>query len=95
MGTSETTYRDIHELLTSLGFSLQVRVPEHSVKVEPPRETFVYRHEKQGTVLKFPSKEDRPALQGEMLSLRTHLVGNGHLTDEEFLGFLDHGTVRA
>ena len=90
----EITYQDIHELLTSLGFSLEIRVPERSVKVEPPRETLVYRHEKQGTVLKFPSKANEPALQGEILSLRSHLVGNGHLTDEVFLGFLDRGVVR-
>ena len=90
----EITYQDIHELLTSLGFILEIRVPERSVKVEPPRETLVYRHEEQGTVLKFPSKANRPALQGEILSLRAHLVGNGHLTDEAFLGFLDRGAVR-
>lgn len=90
----EITYQDIHELLTSLGFILQIRAPERSVKVEPPRETLVYRHEEQGTVLKFPSKANKPALQGEILSLRAHLVGNGHLTDEAFLGFLDRGAVR-
>ena len=94
MSTYEITYQDIHELLTSLGFSLEIRVPERSVDVEPPRETMVYRHEKQGTVLKFPSRADKPALQGETLSLRTHLVGNGHLTDEAFLGFLDRRAVR-
>ncbi len=94
MSTYEITYQAIHELLTSLGFSLEMRVPERSVEVEPPRETLVYRHEKQGTVLKFPSKANRPALQGEILSLRAHLVGNGHLTDEVFLGFLDRGVVR-
>jgi hypothetical protein len=53
-----------------------------------------YRHKKQGTVLKFPSKANEPALQGEILSLRAHLVGNGHLTDEAFLGFLDRRAVR-
>ena len=90
----EITYQDIHELLTSLGFILEIRVPERSVKVEPPRETLVYRHEERGTVLKFPSKTNKPALQGEILSLRAHLVGNGHLTDEALLGFLDRGAVR-
>ena len=95
MSTPEITYQDIHELLTSLGFSLEIRVPERSVKVEPPRETLVYRHEKQGTVLKFPSKANRPVLQGEILSLQAHVVGNGHLTDKAFLEFLDCGPVRA
>ncbi len=94
MSTYEITYQDIHELLTRLRFSLEIRVPERSVKIESPRETLVYRHEKQGTVLKFPSKANGPALQGEILSLRAHLVGNGHLTDEAFLGFLDRGAVR-
>ena len=94
VSTYEITYQNIHELLTGLGFSFEIRVPERSVDVEPPRETLVYRHEKQGTVLKFPSKANRPALQGEILSLRAHLVGNGHLTDEVFLGFLDRGVVR-
>ena len=93
MSTYEITYYDIHELLTSLGFSLEIRVPERFVDVEPPRETLVYRHDKQGTVLKFPSRANEPALQGEILSLRAHLVGNGHVTDEVFLGFLDHGVV--
>ena len=94
VSTYQITYQDIHELLTGLGFSLAIRVPERSVEVEPPRETLVYRHEKQGTVLKFPSKANEPALQGEVLSLRAHLVGNGHLTDEAFLGFLDRVAVR-
>ena len=94
MSTPEITYQDIHELLTGLDFTLGVRVPERSVKVEPPRETLVYRHEEQGTVLKFPTKANKPALQGELLSLQAHVVGNGHLTDEAFLEFLDHGAVR-
>ena len=94
MSTYEITYYDICELLTGLGFSLETRVPERSVDVEPPRRTLVYRHEKQGTVLKFPTKANEPALQGEILSLRAHLVGNGHVTDDEFLGFLDRGVVR-
>ena len=92
--SSEITYQDIHGLLTSLEFSLEIRVSERSVKIAPPRETLVYRHEKQGTVLKFPSKGNHPALQGEVLSLRVHLVGNGHLTHEAFLSFLDGGVVR-
>ncbi len=94
MSTYEITYHDIHELLTGLGFSLETRVPERSVDVVPPRRTLVYRHEKQGTVLKFPSKANEPALQGEILSLRAHLVGTGHVTEAEFLGFLDRGVVR-
>ena len=94
MSTLEITYQDIDELLKSLGFNMEMRVPERSVKVEPPRETLVYRHAEQGTVLKFPSKANKPALQGEILSLRAHLVGNGHLTEEGFLGFLDRGAVR-
>ena len=94
MSAYEITYQDINELLTSLGFSLEIRVPERSIDVEPPRETLVYRHEKQDTVLKFPSRADKPALQGEILSLRAHLVGNGHLTDDAFIGFLDRGVVR-
>ena len=94
MSTYEITYHDIHELLTGLGFSLETRVPERSVGVEPPRGTLVYRHQKQGTVLKFPSKANEPVLQGEILSLRAHLVGNGHVTEDEFLGFLDRGVVR-
>ena len=93
VSTYQITYQDIHELLTGLGFSFEIRVPERSVDVEPQRETLVYRHEKQGTVLKFPSKANRPALQGEILSLRAHLVGNGHLTDEVFFRFLDRGVV--
>jgi hypothetical protein len=94
VGILEITYQDIYELLTSLGFSWEVRVPERSVKVVAPRETLVYRHEKQSTVLKFPSKANEPALQGEILSLRAHLVKNAHLTDEAFLGFLDRVAVR-
>jgi hypothetical protein len=94
VSTYQATYQDIHELLTGLGFSLEIRTPQRSVEVKPPRETLVYRHEKQGTVLKFPSKGNKPALQGEILSLRAHLVGNGHLTDEVLLGFLDRGAVR-
>lgn len=94
MSAFEITYQDIHELLTNLGFILEVRVPDRSVKVAPPRETLVYRHEEQGTVLKFPSKANKLALQGEILSLRAHLVGNGHLTDEAFIEFLDHCAVR-
>ena len=65
VSTYEITYQDIHELLTGFGFSLEIRVPERSVEVEPPRETLVYRHEKQGTVLKFPSKANKPALYVE------------------------------
>jgi len=94
MTASGITYADIHDLLTGLGFSLEVRAPERSIKAKPPRETLVYQHERKGTVLKFPAKENAPALQGEILSLRTHLIGNGHLTEEAFLSFLDRGAVR-
>ena len=88
------TYQDIHELLTGLGFSLEIRVAERFVEVEWPRETLVYRHARRGMSLKFPSKAKIPALQGEVLSLRAHLVGNGHLTDGVFLGFRDRGAFR-
>ena len=94
MSVHEITYQDIHELLSSLGFSLEVRVPERVVKIAPPRETFVFRHLERGTVLKFPSKANTPALQGEILSLRAHLVGKGHMTDEAFLSFLERVAVR-
>ena len=92
--TFKVTYQDIHDLLTSLGFNVETKIPERPVRIKPPRETFVYWHNDQGTVLTFPSKANQPALQGELLSLRAHLVGNGHLTEEAFLELLDRAAVR-
>ena len=33
VSTLDITYQDIHDLLTGLGFSLEIRVPERSVNV--------------------------------------------------------------
>ena len=79
MANAEITYADIDRLLTSLGFTHEVRMTERTIPSDPPKGHVVYQHEKEGTILKFPSKEARPCLQGELISLRVHLVGRGHI----------------
>lgn len=88
-----TTYHDIFQLLDSLGFECHEEVTKRAIAVDPPRTHFVYQHAKTGTVLRFPSREVRPCLQGELLSLRAHLVGSGLVDEESLTQFLTTGEV--
>jgi hypothetical protein len=95
MSDSDVTYEDIHNLLTSLGFDWELRTPERKSLGQSPRETVMYRHPQTGSVLFFPSKEPQRALDGDLASLRVHLVGRGHLEEEAFEAFLLHGVAAA
>lgn len=91
MSASEITYDDIHHLLTSFGFIWELRTPERRARGVSPRASVVYRHEATGISLIFPFKDSRPALEGDLASLRMHLLGRGHLDDHAFDRFLVHG----
>ena len=93
MANADITYEDIDRLLTSLGFTCEVRTTERKIPSDPPKEHVVYRHKKEGTILKFPSKEARPCLQGELISLRVHLVGRGHIDEDAISTFVETGHV--
>lgn len=91
MPASDITYEDIYQLLTSLGFTWELRTPERRAGDARPQASVVYRHEPTGTTLIFPFKDSRPALEGDVASLRMHLLGRGHLDDESFERFLACG----
>jgi len=93
MSNASITYEDIYELLTGLGFNCEVRPTVRNAVADSTKQHVVYRHEKKGTVLKFPSKEPVPCLEGELLSLRAHLVGRDHLDEEAMGAFIETGRL--
>lgn len=92
MSALEITYEDIYQLLTSLGFTWELRTPERRARSVSPQASVVYQHEPTGTLLIFPFKDSRPVLEGDVASLRMHLLGRGHLDDDAFDRFLAHGS---
>jgi hypothetical protein len=93
MANAEITYEDIDRLLTSLGFTCEVRTTERKIPSDPPKEHVVYWHKKEGTILKFPAKGSLPCLHGELMSLRAHLVGRGHIDEDAISTFVETGHV--
>jgi len=89
----EITYEDIHHLLISLGFTWELQAPKRRATGAPLQASVVYRHAREGTVLIFPFKDSRRALEGDLASLRMHLLGRGHLDDDAFERFQMQGVA--
>ena len=84
---SHVTNRQLRQLLTDLGF-------ESRRSVEP--KCVVLEHPASKARLLLPSNKDEDeARLADVLSIRTHLVYRGHLAEEQFEEFVQHGQLRA
>ena len=71
----EITYRQLHEILRSLGFDIYEPQPGHRV----------YEHPATGAILVYPSvPEDKPVYPHHLLGFRATLDANGIATEPEF-----------
>jgi len=81
------TNQQLRQLLSNLGF-------EKQDSVEP--KCLVFEHPESHARLLLPSnRDDQAARSADVLSLRTHLLHRGHLTEEAFDSFVEHGQLRA
>lgn len=77
----------LRQLLVDLGF-------EQRASVEP--KCLVFEHPKSQARLLMPSNRDEePAQEADIISIRTHLMYRGHLNQTEFEQFLSEGTLKA
>ena len=81
------TNQQLRDLLAQLGFQ-----PRDSV--EP--KCLVFEHPESHARLLLPSNRDNEdARSADILSMRTHLIHRGHLTEDAFEDFVKHGQLRA
>lgn len=81
------TNQQLRQLLSDLGF-------ENQDSVEP--KCLVFEHPESHARLLLPANRDNQAARSaDVLSLRTHLQYRGHLTEEAFDNFVEHGQLRA
>ncbi len=84
---NRVTNRQLRELLRCLGFDSRRSVEPKCVVLEHPASK---------TRLLLPSnKDDEEARFADILSIRTHLLYRGHLDEEQFERFIEHGQLRA
>ncbi len=83
----QPTNRQLRQLLLDLGF-------EARKSVEP--NCLVFEHAKSKTRMLMPSnKDEEPAREADVISIRTHLMYRGHLDLAGFERFLKAGTLKA
>lgn len=81
------TNRQLRQLLLDLGF-------EARKSVEP--NCLVFEHADSKACLLMPSNRDeQPAREADIISIRTHLMYRGHLDQAGFDKFLKEGTLKA
>lgn len=93
MSNASITDENIYHLLTGLSFNCEVRPTERNAVADSLKQQVVYRHEKKGTLVKFPSDEPVPCLEGELLSLRAHFVGRDHIEEDAVDAFIETGRL--
>ncbi len=85
---SKVTNKQIRQLLFDLGF--------HSRPSVHHKKCLVLEHPDSQAVLMLPAnRDDQAAREPDVISLRTHLQHRGHLDDQQFDRFLEHGVLRA
>lgn len=83
----QVTNQQLRDLLARLGF-------QSRDSVEP--KCLVFEHPESQARLLLPSNRDNDdARSADILSLRTHLIHRGHLTEDAFEDFVQHGQLRA
>ena len=83
----QPTNHQLRQLLVDLGFG-------HRASVEP--KCLVFEHPQSKACLLMPSNRDEePAREADIISIRTHLMYRGHLNQAEFEQFLRDGTLKA
>ncbi|MBI1310084.1 hypothetical protein GC176_02165 [bacterium] len=81
------TNQQLRQLLSDLGF-------EQQDSVEP--KCLVFEHPESHARLLLPTNRDNQAAKSaDILSLRTHLLYRGHLSEEAFDSFVEHGRLHA
>ena len=75
----KVTYQQIRAMLITLGF----------VGTANDNGSIVYHHSQAGSLILLPaSRGDRFAREADILSVRRHLVGRGHLDEDVFDAFV-------
>lgn len=83
----QPTNRQLRQLLIDLGF-------EARKSVEP--NCLVFEHAASKARMLMPSNRDEePAREADVISIRTHLMYRGHLDQAGFERFLNEGTLKA
>jgi len=83
----QPTNRQLRQLLLDLGF-------EARKSIEP--NCLVYEHGESKARMLMPSNRDEePAREADVISIRTHLMYRGHLDQAGFERFLREGTLKA
>ena len=83
----QPTNRQLRQLLLDLGF-------EARKSVEP--NCLVFEHAGSRARMLMPSnKDEEPAREADVISIRTHLMYRGHLDQAGFERFLEKGTLKA
>lgn len=83
----QLTNYQLRQLLIDVGF-------EARNSVEP--DCLVFEHpESKARVLMPSNKDDEPAREADVISIRTHLMHRGHLDQAAFERFLKSGTLKA
>ena len=83
----QATNRQLRQLLIDLGFEVRN-------SVEP--NCLVFEHAESKVRMLMPSnKDEEPAREADVISIRTHLMYRGHLDQACFDKFLKDGTLKA
>jgi hypothetical protein len=83
----QPTNHQLRQLLIDLGF-------EARNSVEP--KCLVFEHsESKARVLMPSNKDEEPARDADVTSIRTHLMYRGHMDQADFERFLKEGTLKA
>lgn len=83
----QPTNRQLRQLLLDLGFVARK-------SIEP--NCLVFEHAESKARMLMPSnKDEEPAREADVVSIRTHLMYRGHLGQDGFERFLEEGTPKA
>lgn len=83
----QPTNHQLRQLLIDLGF-------EARNSVEPKCQVFEHSDSKARVLLPL-NKDEEPAREADVISIRTHLMYRGHLDQAGFEKFLKEGVLRA
>ena len=83
----QPTNRQLRELLLDLGFEAHKSVDPNCLVLE---------HAESKARMRMPANRDEePAREADVISIRTHLMYRGHLDQAGFERFLKEGTLKA
>ena len=83
----QPTNRQLRQLLMDLGFEVRK-------SVEP--NCLVFEHAESKARMLMPSnKDEEPAREADVISIRTHLMYRGHLDQAGIERFMEEGTLKA